>query len=126
MIRASCFADSNQSAFTNGSHSGFADVPLKKGGNGDGFGPHELLEAALATCMTITVSKYAERHHLPLLKVECEVTADRSVPDVVTLQYSLKLEGVLSLEQKQRLHQAAGKCPVAKTLSGDMAFKPLV
>ncbi|HQR05331.1 MAG TPA: OsmC family protein [Gemmatales bacterium] len=125
MIRASCFADTNRSAFTNGSHSGFADVPLKKGGNGNGFGPHELLEAALATCMTITVSKYAEQHQLPMLNVECEVTADRSVSDVVTLQYSLKLDGELSLEQEQRLRQAAVKCPVAKTLTGIIAFKPL-
>jgi putative redox protein len=125
MISASCLADTNRSAFTNGSHTGFADVPLDKGGNGNGFGPHELLEAALATCMTITVCKYAEKHRLPMRKVECEVMADRSVPEIITFQYSLKLEGELSLEHKQQLHQAAGKCPVAKTLAGVMAFKHL-
>jgi len=125
MISATSLTDTNRSAFTNGSHSSTADVPLEKGGNGNGFGPHELLEAALATCMTITVCKYAEKHHLPMIKVKCEVKADRSVPDIVTFQYSLKLEGELSLEQKQQLHQAAGKCPVAKTLAGVVAFKPL-
>lgn len=123
MISASSLPETYRTAFTNGSHSGIADVPLAKGGNGNGFGPYELLEAALAACMTITARKFSENHQLPILNVKCEVTADRSVNDVVTFLYALRLEGELSPEQELQIQQAATNCPVARTLRGVLALK---
>jgi putative redox protein len=38
------------------------DTTSGKGGYGDGFHPHELLEAALATCMNMTIRMYAQKH----------------------------------------------------------------
>ena len=46
MIRSSSLDVPYRTAFTNGSHAAVADVPREKGGDGQGFGPHELLEAA--------------------------------------------------------------------------------
>ena len=123
MIRASSLDDDYQSSFTNGSNTAIADVPREKGGRGEGFGPHELLEAALATCMTMTVRMFAEKHQFDLEIVDCEVVIDRSVPERPTMRYHLSLRGQLSLEQEEQLRDAASRCPVAKTLAGRMEFK---
>lgn len=124
MIRATGLADQYQTAFGNGTDEAVADVPTAKGGAGRGFGPHELLEAALATCLCMTARMYAAEHDLPLAGVRCEVRADRSLPGAVTLHYSLAFDGPLTDEQAARLREAAGRCPVARTLTGNLAVAP--
>ena len=124
MIRSSSLGVPYQMAFTNGSHDAVADVPVEKGGAGKGFGPHELLEAAFATCLTMTVQMYAAKHGLPLVGAQCQVRIDRSVPDAVTLNYSLTFDGPLTDEQSAQLREAASKCPVARTLTGSIALRP--
>jgi len=124
MIRASGFHLGCQTAFTNGAHDAVADVPVVKGGAGEGFGPHELLEAALATCMAMTVTMSATEHGLPLTAVRCEVRLDRSAPAGVALTYTLAFDGELSEGQAERLREAAGRCPVARTLTGGLAVRP--
>ena len=124
MIRSSSLGVPYQTAFTNGSHEALADVPVEKGGAGIGFGPHELLEAAFATCLTMTVQMYAAKHGLPLEGATCEVRIDRSVPNAVVLNYDLTFDGPLTDEQSARLREAASRCPVAKTLTGTIALQP--
>ena len=118
MIHATSQDVPYQTTFTNGSQTAVADVPVEKGGAGHGFGPHELLEAAFATCMTMTVQMYASKHSIPLKGARCEVRIDRSVPNTVTLNYALAFEGELTDEQQARLREAATRCPVARTLTG--------
>ena len=124
MIQASNLAVPYQTGFTNGSYESTSDVSVEKGGAGKGFGPHELLEAALATCLSMTVKMYASKHGLPLTAARCEVRIDRSEPDAVTLNYSLAFDGPLSDEQSARLREAASRCPVARTLTGVLAIQP--
>jgi putative redox protein len=124
MIRASGLDVPYQTAFTNGTQSAVADVPVEKGGAGRGFGPHELLEAAFATCLTMTVQKCAAEHGFPLRRAASEVRINRSNPDQVTLNYSLTLDGPLTDEQVARLRDAAGRCPVARTLTGEITLIP--
>jgi putative redox protein len=126
MIRATTIPNQCQTSFTNGTHSSLADVPVEKGGKGEGFGPHELLEAALATCMTITARKYADKHQLPLLSASCEVKLDRTNPDHLIMKYTLTLEGELSNEQQQQLRDVVSRCPVKKTLCSDVTFQAAV
>ena len=121
MIKASSIDQSCKTVFTNGDQSGIADLPVVKGGAGLGFGPHELLEAALATCMVMTVRMVADKHHLPITSVKCEVRIDRSALESVTLFYDLTLEGNLSTEQQHLLSDAAARCPVSRTLTGRIA-----
>ena len=45
--------------FSNGKHTANADTTFDKGGSNLGFRPHELLEAALATCMNMHLRMYA-------------------------------------------------------------------
>jgi len=124
MILSSSLGVPYQTAFTNGSQDAVADVPVEKGGAGQGFGPHELLEAAFATCLTMTVQMYAAKHDLPLNGATCEVRIDRSVPNAVTLNYAMTFDGPLTDEQCAQLREAASRCPVARTLTGSIALKP--
>ena len=126
MIRSSNTCNPNQVSFTNGEHSGVADVPKAKNGNGQGFGPHELLEAALATCMTITAAKYAAKQEIPIEGVSTEVRLVRKGESEVTLEYRLVLSGAISEAQRQHLETAVSQCPVAKTLSGLIACTPIL
>jgi putative redox protein len=73
--------------FSDGRHEAIADVPLDKGGSGSGFRPHELLEAALATCVNMNVRMFAENHRIPLERVTTKVQLDRSVADETTFCY---------------------------------------
>jgi len=125
MIRAASLTVPHQTAFTNGVREAVADVPVEKGGAGQGFGPHELLEAALATCLTMTAQMYAETHGIPLARSRCEVRIDRSVPGSVTLNYDLVLEGPMTDEQRAAIRDAASLCPVAKTLTGTISLHVL-
>ena len=86
----------------------------------------ELLEAAFATCLTMTVQMYASKYGFPLQAARCEVRINRSVPDTVTLSYHLSFDGPLTDEQTARLREAASRCPVARTLSGAIALRPVL
>jgi putative redox protein len=124
MIRASSDGDSHQTAFSNGTYSSIADTPREKGGKGGGFGPHELIEAALATCMTISVRKQAAKAGIPLAGVRVEVRIDRSIPGEVTLKHWLTFDGRLHDEHVQQLREAASNCAVGRTLTGKIKLMP--
>jgi putative redox protein len=112
-----------QAEFTNGTHTARADAPVAKGGGGQGFGPHELLEAALATCLSMTAQMTAAKHGYPLTGVRSRVGIDRTDPDRPVLNYSLELDGPLTPEQAQHLREAAAGCPVGRTLLGTITLR---
>jgi putative redox protein len=123
MILATGLAPPFRTEFTNGTQSALADAPVVKGGGGTGFGPHELLEAALATCLTMTVQMAAAKHSYPLTGVRSEVRIDRNKPGEVALNYSLVFDGPLSDEEINRLRAAAAECPVGRTLTGRITLR---
>ncbi len=99
------------------------DAPVAKGGGGEGFGAHDLLEASIAVCISMAVRMYAVANGIPLAAVSTEV--ELSKPDATTSRftYSLKLEGELSPNQKAALQEAARTCPVRQTLSRRIEFQ---
>jgi putative redox protein len=103
--------------FTNGRHTAPGDMPVEKGGFGQGFRPHELLEAALATCLTMTLRIAAEKFGYPLTRAGARVEIDRSDPDSIILDCVLDLDGELDDAQRARLLRAAEHCPVGQTLA---------
>ncbi|MFZ0960882.1 MAG: OsmC family protein [Terriglobia bacterium] len=112
--------------FSDGTHDGLSDTTTDKGGNHDGFRPHDLLEAALANCVNMTVRMYADHHGIPLVGVTTRVNLDRSLPDEVVFQYEVELAGELTSEQKQALFLAAHACPVRRTLSKKIRFESCI
>ena len=61
MIKTKSAAIAYQTSYVTRNQQAVADAPLEKGGAGAGFGPHELLEAALATCLNIAVRMSAKK-----------------------------------------------------------------
>lgn len=104
-------------------HETTVDEPQDKGGTDEGPTPQELLAASLASCVAITAEMYATRKgwDVGTLEVECSFTpAERGAPtkfDIV-----LRLPDHLSDEQVERLRVIAAKCPVHRTLEGEVMF----
>lgn len=105
-----------QVTFGNGRFSGVCDATPDKGGAGEGFRPHELLEAALGSCLVMIMTKYAVAHGIQLARATVAVTLDRSDPEVAAYGCAVTLEGALTDEQRKKILRAARACPVRRTL----------
>ena len=122
MIYARSQSARYQTRFTDGEHEDVADTTADKGGEHAGFRPHDLLEAALAACVNMSVRMYADHHGIPLRGVTTKVSLDRTHPDEVVFRYDLEVDGEITEEQRNRLFQASSACPVRKTLSKCIRF----
>lgn len=109
----------------NGQQTIASDVASDKGGSGTGLRPHELLEAAYAACLNISVRMILDRLELAYTAVTVRVRLDRATPGATVFEYGIEIEGALSEAEKQRVLTLAANCPVRKTLSGRMEFRPL-
>lgn len=98
-----------------------ADEPRAVGGDDAGLAPHELVLAGLGACTSMTVKMYAERKGWPLQRVEVKLSATRG--EAFVIQRNIALHGPLDDEQRARLLEIANKCPVHKTLSGEIRIE---
>ncbi len=115
-----------ETVFTDGQrHEGSIDVPAEKGGGDSGFRPHDLLEAALAGCLNITLRKYAAGHNIPLAGATTWVSLNRQIPEETIFEYGLELQGLITEAQRQELIEAAAACAVHQTLSRKISFNCL-
>ncbi len=112
-----------QTQISNGPHSATSDTTRDKGGSESGFRPHDLLEAALASCMNITLRMYADHNDIPLAGVTTKVRLDRSKPEETVFQYEVEFLGELASRDRERLLEVVGKCPVRQTLSKRIGFQ---
>jgi putative redox protein len=104
-----------------GGHRLRADEPTEKGGDNSGPGPHELLLAALGSCTAMTLKVYAERKGWPLRDVRVTVQGGHT-DGAFAITRHLTIDGDLDAEQRQRLVEIADKCPVHKTLAGEITI----
>jgi len=99
------------------------DEPAEKGGTDEGPSPQELLAASLSTCVAITIEMYAERKgwDVGATEVECSFApSERGAP--TRFELILRLPDHLTDEQADRLKVIAAKCPVHRTLEGEVMF----
>ncbi len=123
MITATSDTTNFRTVFTDGEHSTFSDTNLQNGGSGEGFRPHDLLEAAIASCINIAVRMCATRESMPLSSVVTRVSLDRSEPDEAVFHHEVELHGELTAEQRARLLKVASACPVRRTLMRTIRFE---
>lgn len=100
-----------------------ADEPEMLGGSDQGPSPQELLAASLASCTAITIEMYAMRKGWEIGSIAVAVEYEPARHDEPT-QFSLELmlPASLSEAQRERLRVIAGKCPVHRTLAGEVTF----
>ena len=106
-----------------GNHRLTADEPPDQGGDDAGPNPQELLAASLASCSAITMEMYAHRKGWDIGDVIVDVDyepAQRGSPTKFTM--AVKLPKELPEEQREKLLQIVAKCPVHRTLEGEVMF----
>lgn len=94
-----------------------ADLETAAGGAGTAPTPHELLDAALASCTVLTLQLYSKRKQYPLQAASANVTHVES-GGVYRIQRTLHFTGDLSPEQTADLLRVANVCPIHKALHG--------
>jgi putative redox protein len=108
-------------------HELLADEPEENGGEDAGPSPQELLAASLASCTAITMEMYADRKGWAVGDLEVNVNyepAQRGSPTKFEMQVRMPKE--LPEEQREKLMQIAAKCPVHRTLEGEVMFEEKV
>ncbi len=100
-------------------HEIVVDEPADLGGADAGPDPYGLLLGSLGSCKAITASMYAKRKGWPLEAIEVDLTHTRH-DDHETIDVTVRVIGDLDEKQRARLIEIAGKCPVEKTLRGDL------
>jgi putative redox protein len=109
------------------SHRLIADENRDLGGEDDGPNPQELLAASLASCTAITMEMYAKRKGWDIGPVDVAVEytpAERGCPTKFKL--ALRIPNGCTEEQIERLRVIAAKCPVHRTLDGEVMFEERV
>jgi putative redox protein len=104
-------------------HTVTIDEARAAGGDDEGPSPQEMLAVSLAACTAVTIEMYASRKGWDVgpLEVECEYSqADRTTPNKFCMV--LRLPADLADEQVERLRVIAGRCPVHRTLEGEVMF----
>ena len=108
-------------------HSVTADEPESSGGTDSGPNPQELLAASLASCSAITMEMYAQRKGWDIGEVVVDVDYEPSQRGSVTrFTMNVRLPKELPEDQRERLMTIVAKCPVHRTLEGEVMFEERV
>lgn len=112
---------------TNGRHSWASDVSKLLGSNDAAPDAHELLDSALAACTALTLELYIRRKQMAVRSLRVVVAHEESKGEDGRVRYALSrelhIEGELSDDERARLVEIAGKCPVHRILTGDVRIE---
>jgi putative redox protein len=124
-----------KTTLTAGKHTIIADEPVSvKGGKDQGPDPYDMLLMSLGACTVMTVKMYARRKKWPLEDLYVELRQSKGYaedcsncedPDskIDVIEKELIIKGDLTEEQKEKFLDISKKCPVHKTLLGDIDIK---
>ena len=105
----------------NGRHTIITDEPASVGGTDTGPAPHQLLPAALASCISTMIALYVQRKEWDVGEVRVDVEYDHeSVPR--QFDVTIHLPGGLTRGQIDRLKRVGETCPVRRALLAGFSF----
>ncbi len=118
-------------------HTWFADEPTDSGGTNLAETPTEMMLGALGACMAITAKLYADRKKWDLKDVEIKLDFQRfngsdypnyagDAPFVHELTQKIVLHGDLTDDQREKIIEIMGKCPVHRIIEMPAFFKHMV
>ena len=129
-------AETGQGTFLNhvvvGQHRFLADEPVDVGGFDAGPSPYDLLAAALGACTSMTLRLYADRKGLDVSRIAVEITHAKThaedcaacvggtAPLVDHFERRITIDGDLDSDQRAALLRIADRCPVHRTLEGQV------
>lgn len=111
-----------------------ADEPVSYGGTDSGPSPYDFILGALGACTSMTIGLYARKRSWPVDKItvslrhskihakdcdDCETKEGR----IDRVEMEIHLEGALTDEQRAKLMEVAGKCPIHQTLTHEINIK---
>jgi putative redox protein len=121
-------------------HSLTADEPEKVGGNDFGPNPYELVSAGLGACTAMTIQMYARRKKWIVNEVRVHLnhrkdyeadmqnvsSGGRQPEKIDHFDRVIELDGDLTEEQLQRLLEIADRCPVHRSLHGEVKVNTIL
>lgn len=127
-----------KTTLTAGNHEFLADEPKNvPGGKDQGPDPYDYLLMSLGSCTAMTVKMYARQKKWPLediflemrhSKKHAEDCANCETPEakIDVIEKELIIKGDLSQEQLDKLLEISKKCPVHKTLVGELQIESIL
>jgi putative redox protein len=123
MIEATALPVAWQVRFRADDQEGRADTVKDGTGGSAGMRPHELLEASLATCMTISARMALADLGIPGGAVGVRVHLERE-QSVTRFRYELILDPALE-PHRPAVTESIERSPVRSTLSKQLTFEPV-
>lgn len=115
-----------------GKHFITADEPEDVGGNDFGPTPYQLLASSLAVCTAMTLRMYADRKGFDVKEIKIHVNHSKRYSDdagsnakaarIDHFERMVEVEGNIDEEQRKRLVEIANRCPVHRTLEGEITI----
>ena len=110
------------------------DEPRSVGGTESAPDPYDYLLGALGACTSMTVGLYARTKKIPLesitvalrhLRIHARDCADCETKEGMLdrIDLNVQLTGDLTPEQRAKLMEIAGKCPVHRTLKSEIDIR---
>jgi putative redox protein len=122
-IRSVMGPDGYRTVVRAGPHLVVADEPTAAGGSDTGATPMELVGAALAGCISITLRMVAQRKGWPLEGIEAEVAVSKEQVEGGRprdrFDVQVRLLGPLDEKMRAELARIASRCPVHRVLAHD-------
>ncbi len=103
-------------------HQLLSGLPESVGGHDEGPDPHELLEASLAACTILTGNLYAKRKGFKLDSIDVIVKI-LSEGEETRIQREIEYRGELTLEEKARITEIVGRCPIHRLLESKITIE---